>query len=171
MAEREDPEAIPLALKELLECDDRPWEYVRFLDDIMDGSIYEACRDRKRDFLRTMEGVCEARLIPVTYKSKITLSSGSLDREQMLEVMFWLRSDKSVVELTLKSDHVDQGVIRALVELFRADKRKWQSVTLQLSGTGPGKPGSSEHKTWAKEMQTATQEMQKVCKERGINLG
>ena len=118
-----------------------------------------------------MAGVCEARLIPVQHKAKITLSSGSLDMEEMLEIMFWLRSDRAVNALTLKSEQVDESIIRALVELFRADKRKWKSVTLQLSGAGPGKPGSSEHKKWAREMQSATEEMQKVCKERGINLG
>lgn len=171
MAERDDPDAIPLALKELLECDDRPWEAVQFLDDIMDASIYEEFRDRKKQFLRTMAGVCEARLIPVTYKAKITLSSGSLDMDEMVDMLFYLRSDKCVTELTLKSEQVDEGIIRALVELFKADKRKWKSVTLQLSGTGPGKPGSPEHNTWAKEMQAATEEMQKVCKERGIHLG
>lgn len=172
MAERDDEsQSIALAIKELLECDDRPWEYVRFLDDIMDASIYEGFRERRYKFIKTMAGVCESRLIPVTYKAKITLSSGSLNMEEMLEVMFWLRSDRAVVELTLKSAQVDEGIIRALVELFKADKRKWKSVTLQLSGTGPGKPGSAEHKTWAKEMQAATEEMQKVCKDRGINLG
>lgn len=171
MAEREDPDAIPLALKDLLETSDRPWESVRFMDDIMDASIYEEFRERRKHFLRTLAGVCESKLIPVIFKAKITLSSGSLSMEEMCDVLFYLRTDKAVVEMTIKSEQVDEGIIRALVEVFKADKRKWKSVSLQLSGTGPGKPGSAEHNTWAKGMQAATEEMQKVCKERGINLG
>ncbi|CAB9507619.1 expressed unknown protein [Seminavis robusta] len=171
MADREDPEAIPLALKELLEQDDRPWECVEFMDDIMDGSMFIDFRERKKHFMKVFAGVCEARLIPCTYKAKITLSSGSLDMDQMVELLFYLRSERSVNELTIKSEEVDEGIIRALTDLFKADKRKWNSVTLQLSGSGPGKPGSPEHTAWAKAMQKATVAMQKVAKERGINLG
>jgi len=171
MAERENPEEIALALKELLENDNRPWECVQFMDDIMDGAIYNEFADRRKRFLRAMHGVFDARLIPVSYRAKITLSSGSLNMDQMVELLFYLQGDKSVTDLTLKSEQVDESIIRALTKLFTADKRKWHSVTLQLSGTGPGKPGSPEHKNWAKEMQTATQEMQKACSERGIKLG
>jgi len=172
IAEREHPEQIAEVLAELFESDElgHVWENVTFTDDIIDGAMYGEFKDRKRKFLRAMGGVFERRLIPVTYKSKITVSSGSLSLEEIIELLFYLRGDKSVVELTLKSNKVDQSMIRALTELFRADKRKWSSVIMQLSGSGPGKPGSPEHTEWAQQMQAATEDMQKVCAERGIQL-
>jgi hypothetical protein len=171
MADREDNETIPLALKDLVEGDDRPWEGVDFVDDIMDGSLFHDFRERKKNFMKTFAGVCEARLIPCSFKAKIMISNDSLDMEQMVELLFFLRSEKSVTELTLKSDEVDESIIRSLTELFKSDRRKWSQVTLHLSGSGPGKPGTQEHTEWAKAMQAATIEMQKVAKERGINLG
>ena len=173
MAERDDPEEIAEALASLFQMDgySHPWELVTFTDDILDGAIYGEFKERKKRFLKAMGGVFEKNLIPVVYKSKITLSSGSLTMDEMVELLCYLRSDKSIVDLTLKSEEVDESIIRGLTELFKADKRKWDSVTLQLSGAGPGKPGSTEHTAWAKAMQTATESMQKVCSERGIKLG
>lgn len=173
MAEREDSAEIAESLASLFDSDDfgHVWEQITFTDDIVDGGIYGEFIQRKRKFQRAMRGVFEKRLIPVTYKAKITLSSGSLSMDEMVELLFYLRSDKSVVELILKSEAVDESIIRGLTELFKADKRKWESVTMQMSGSGPGKPGSPEHTAWAKEMQTATQAMQLVCTERGIRLG
>lgn len=173
MAERADPEIIATALADLFQMDvyGHAWELVTFTDDIIDGAIYGEFIERKKMFIRAMGGVFEKNLIPVAYKSKITISSGSLTMDEMVELLFYLRGDKSVVSLTLKSEKVDESIIRGLTELFKADKRKWRSVTLQLSGSGPGKPGSPEHTSWAKAMQSATEDMQKVCSERGIKLG
>jgi hypothetical protein len=171
MADREDYETLPLALKDLVEGDDRPWEGVDFVDDILDGSSFHDFKERKKFFMKTFAGVCEARLIPCSFKAKITISNDTLDMEEMVELLFFLRSEKSVTELTLKSDEVDESIIRGLTELFKSDRRKWSQVTLQLSGSGPGKPATPEHTAWAKAMQAATVEMQKVAKERGINLG
>ena len=173
MAERAEPEIIATALADLFQMDvyGHAWELITFTDDILDGAIYGEFVARKKAFIRAMEGVFEKNLIPVAYKSKITISSGSLTMNEMLELLFYLRGDRSVISLTLKSDKVDESIIHGLIGLFKADKRKWMSVTLQLSGSGPGKPGDPEHTAWAKAMQSATEEMQKVCLERGIKLG
>ena len=173
MAERDAPEdAIPLALKDLLEGDDRPWESVVFVDDIMDGSVYSKFRSRKREFLKILGGVCATRLIPVSYKAKVTLSSASLSTtDEMVDLLQKFKSDKSITRLTIQSEDVDEIIITSLTELFSADKRKWESVTLQLSGGGPEQPGTPEHAAWCQRMQSATENMQQVCKDRGIHLG
>jgi hypothetical protein len=142
------------AIKDVLNHDDRPWERVRFVDEvIMDGTrTYRSWLQKKRSFLRHVGNVCTLKLIPVTFSTKLTINSNgyagneddsiTMTPDDVVSLLQDAQKDKSVTSLDLTTTQTTEDIVRALTALFECDDRKWASVHLQMTGSGPCQPGS-----------------------------
>ena len=180
---------IALAVKDLLVCDDRPWEGVHFIDEVhMDGlSSYRPWMQRKDQFFRLLGNVCTLKLIPMTFTTKLIIEDAGMlaandeneddctmsvpeYEEGLVDLLREIQADTSVKVLKLSTTHSSYAVIKELTHLFQCDDRKWESVQLQLSGKAPFPKDSPEHAHWSKLMKACGQVMQQLALERGILL-
>lgn len=175
LMERRSTEIIEIAeaINVLLLADSRPWECLRFVNDILVASprTYKKYYSHKRQFWRALGTVCKDKVIPVQFEAKVTLISESVeDSIQVERVLKDMQRDKSVTTLHVNTKHTTQSIIEDLTELFECDDREWSSVTLDLSGEGPSAADTTKHKAWCRDMLAAIEDMELVAKERGIVL-
>ncbi|CAB9507620.1 expressed unknown protein [Seminavis robusta] len=184
---------LSTAIKDLLEHDDRPWEQVSFVNEVRmdEHSSYRPWLQRKNHFFRHLGTVCTRKLIPMTCSTKLIIEDASVyaadddkdddeddsivsvpdDDECLVQLLCDVQKDTSVTRLTLSSSHSTPALVDALANLFQCDDRKWESVQLKLSGQAPFPIQSPEHDAWCEIMKTRGQEMKRVARERGIDLG
>ena len=180
---------IASAIKDLLECDDRPWEQVTFTNEVhMDErSSYRPWLQRKNFVFRLLGNVCTRKVIPMTCSTKLIIedtsnadvrdddvadcivSAPDAD-EALVALLNDVQKDTDVTMLKLSTSNSTPALVGALTDLFKCDDREWESVQLKLSGRAPFPAHSPEHESWCKIMSASGEEMQTVAKERGIDL-
>jgi hypothetical protein len=161
--------AIPTKLRTILAEDSRPWEGIRFVDDVTVTTLreYKDWKQRRKQFLKQLGGICEQKIIPVqhTVKMRVTdspvaedddrttasnnISSSSFhSRSKMVhEFVQCLREfqkDKHITHLSVRTDHTTLELIHAVIDLLQCDDRTWHAMTLHLSGSGPVVAGSND---------------------------
>jgi hypothetical protein len=189
LIERADKE-VHDAIRDLLECDGRPWERVHFVDEVVvDGLVsYRRWLHQKSMLFRHIGSVCMVKLIPMTFKTKLIITDEPQWTEQegdeslkgssekpyikpnLLALLKSIQKDKSVIVLHFSSRYTTEAIIRGLTGLFSCDDRKWELVTLDLAGNCPCEAGTLVHEVWCERMQECTEELQRVAKSRGIVL-
>ncbi|CAB9520721.1 expressed unknown protein [Seminavis robusta] len=130
-----DARIIAVALRHLMLCDDRPWESVRFVDDMRASNVatLKQWQVQKKLFLRNLGTVFQERLVPVQYQTKVSLPD-TLGKVDSVALLKFMQKEKSITTLTFSAKESDPVVLQALVDLFQCDNRAWQDVTLNLSG-------------------------------------
>ena len=170
---------IVSAIQELLICDDRPWESVHFVDEIIvdSKSICRSKLQRKCSFTRNLKTICKLKLIPLTFCTKLTLSSThinqgeeSLTPANMARLLRRAQIYKNVTVLHVITHDVTLAIVKELTSLFCCDNRNWKSVHHELSGSGPYEQNTRDHKIWCDLMEMAYDHMQLVAMKRGIEL-
>jgi hypothetical protein len=177
---------IASAIQDLLTCDARPWEDVHFVDEVtIDGTM--GCfpsLNWKNSSVRDLRTVCKLKFIPISFYTKLNITdttqhpcpeaqanvAPSLTPNDTVATLRHVRKYKSVMFLNLKTSDITVTIIQELISLLQYDNRKWESIKLQLSGTGPYKAGTQEHASWREAMEACCNEMQAVAKERGIRM-
>ena len=183
---------IARAIRDLLDVDDgRPWRFISFVDEvsILEGpSSYRTWRQCKKKFIKRLGNVCAVKLIPVKFSTKLVISDNAFDaadstygskedndesfEDDMVHLLRQLQTDKTVTTLHLSTSQSSPRIVEGLKHLFECDNRRWKTVQLQLSGDCPFSKvdNSEEYEAWCNAMEACNQEMQRVAKNRGIEL-
>jgi len=130
-----DAETIAHALRELILSDDRPWESIQFADDIQTADILalRQWQNQKKLFLKYTGTVFRQKLIPVHFKTKVTVPD-TTGKKEAVALLVAMQEDKSITTVKFSAKESDPVVLQALVDLFQCDDRKWEDVRLNLSG-------------------------------------